>query len=875
MKIRLLSLITLAVTLAVASCVPAAQVTDVRCELLESPLAIDNTQPHFSWKVKSSAQGAEQVAYQILVASSSGKLTEQDADLWNSGKVMSGENVGIVYAGSQLSSRSMAYWKVRVWLNGEDGDLDWSESQRFGVGLLAEGDWAEDACFVGTGHTEGKSQPAPLLRSKFEYNGHGEDVILYVNSLGYHEAYVNGKPVTESVLNPAVSQLTKRSLIVAYDVTSLVKDGENDLVIWAGRGWYQPHNAEIVDGGPYVRAQVDVLSPQGARTLVATNHHWQWAESGRSTFGLWRAHDMGGEIVDARTTPADMEASTLDALQWRPVEVAEIVNHKASPQMCEQNVKIDPRHPVKVWQQGDSSFVYDMGSGFVGFTEVVMPAVASGEQVELHYDDCQIADTTQFRDGLYTDFFIGNGAEGGKFESKFNYKGYRYLKIKGLTEALPLEAITGYRVRTGYGSNAKFECSDADMNAIHNMMHSTLEALSLGGYIVDCPQIERLGYGGDGNASTPTAQTMFNLAPLYMNWLQAWADSQRENGDMPHTAPNPYMAGGGPFWCGFIINASWQTYLNYGDMRLMERYYPNMLKWLGYAESNMPEGLLQEWEEVDYRWWYLGDWATPAGIDQTNKLSVDLVNNCFLSDCYAVMGKIAKAMGKDEDVAMFAKKKEALNALIHTTFFDSVANSYSTGTQIDLTYPMLVDATPAESVEAVKATLRNETAGRFNGHLATGLVGVPVVTQWVMKNGESQFMYDMLKKREMPGFLYMIDNGATLTWEHWNGVRSQIHNCYNGLGVWFYQALAGIMPDDEHPGYKVINIAPQMVDGITWVKAEKDTPQGLVKVSWAIVDGVFGIDVEVPVGSTANVMLPSGGDAVKLTSGKHHLECKM
>lgn len=50
----------------------------------------------------------------------------------------------------------------------------------------------------------------------------------------------------------------------------------------------------------------------------------------------------------------------------------------------------------------------------------------------------------------------------------------------------------------------------------------------------------------------------------------------------------------------------------------------------------------------------------------------------------------------------------------------------------------------------------------------------------------------MLKKREYPGYLYMLDNGVTTTWEHWNGERSHIHNSYNGIGSWFYQALAGI-----------------------------------------------------------------------------------
>ena len=156
--------------------------------------------------------------------------------------------------------------------------------------------------------------------------------------------------------------------------------------------------------------------------------------------------------------------------------------------------------------------------------------------------------------------------------------------------------------------------------------------------MVDCPQIERLGYGGDGNASTPTVQTMFNLVPLYTNWMQAWVDCMRTNGSMPHTAPNPYAAGGGPFWCGFMIAGSWQTYVNYGDARLLERYYPFMQQWLEYVKEYTVDGLLKTWPNTDYRNWYLGDWATPEGIDQTDPRSVDLVNYCFVAVCYQKFG---------------------------------------------------------------------------------------------------------------------------------------------------------------------------------------------------------------------------------------------
>ena len=320
-------------------------------------------------------------------------------------------------------------------------------------------------------------------------------------------------------------------------------------------------------------------------------------------------------------------------------------------------------------------------------------------------------------------------------------------------------------VRTGYGAGSSFECSDADLNAIHDMVHYTLRCLTLGGYMVDCPQIERLGYGGDGNASLGAAQTMYSLSPLYLNWMQAWADCMREDGGMPHTAPNPYTAGGGPYWCGFLITGSWATYLNYGDMRLMERFYPQMRKWLEYVAEYSPDGLLRRWPDTEYRGWYLGDWAVPAGVDQMDQRSVDLVNNCYIAVCCSTMSKIASVLGLMEDSRAYAVAYDALARRIQEEFYDAAGKTYSTGSQIDLVYPMLSGVTPHEEVAAVENTLFRVTEERHSGHLATGLVGIAVLSEWASRTGNAEFMYGMLKKRGYPGYLYMIDNGATTTWE--------------------------------------------------------------------------------------------------------------
>lgn len=869
------SFITMVLLIALCGCSTDMTVSGLQCEYLDNPLAIDNVEPHFSWKMNSSRQGAGSAAYQVLVAASPDRLNETDADLWNSGKVTEANTVIAEYGGRPLTSGVQAWWKVRVW--DQDGEpSEWSEPAFFGIGLLDEEAWADEAVFIGMRNNDESPQAAPLLRKKFQAVPGDTKMLLHVNSLGYHEVYVNGKSVTDAVLSPAVSEYDKRSIIVTYDVTPLLRKGENELLLWLGKGWYQTVADGVVSGGPFVRAQLDAVKDGEMNTVAVTDNSWLVSESDRRSFGKWTYRDLGGEIVDSRLSLPDFKPETLDKLAWEPAFVADIPDHTASPQMCEPNRIKETIHPVSVRQVADSCFVYDLGRTLTGFTEIRMPFVADGQKVELHYDDLYIENLKDFRDGVYVDYFVGNGKAGAEFTDKFNYKAYRYLKIKGLAEALPLKDITASAIRTDYKSIGSFECSDKDMNDIYNMVHRAMDALILGGDMVDCPHRERLGYGGDGNASTVTVQTIADLAPLYLNWIQAYADSQTDDGSMPHTAPNPYRAGGGPYWCMFIINASWHTYVNYGDRRMMERYYPNMQKWIGFAEDHYDEkGLLRDWGVNEHRHWYLGDWAAPVGIDQRNPLSVDLVCNCVMSYSYGLMAKIASVLGKPRDAEEYERRRSAHNALIHDSFYDKETSLYSTGTQIDMIYPMLVGATPESCVEDVRLALFRETENRFKGHLSAGLVGVPVITQWVTENSEAEFMYRMLKKRDYPGYLYMIDNGAYTTWEHWDGIKSQIHNCFNGVGSWFYQALAGICPDERQPGYRHMYIRPQLVSGVDWVKASKNTPYGELYVGWKTENDIFVIDVEIPVGSSATVCMPDGSEEIELSSGKHSLSCRI
>ena len=272
-----------------------------------------------------------------------------------------------------------------------------------------------------------------------------------------------------------------------------------------------------------------------------------------------------------------------------------------------------------------------------------------------------------------------------------------------------------------------------------------------------------------------------------------------------------------------------------------------MKRWLGYVDTYTVDGLLRPWPNTDYRGWYLGDWAAPQGVDVRDPASVDLVNNCALCQVYLDLEGMARLLDAPDDVKAFRARYDALKARIHETFYHPEDATYASGSQLDLVYPLLVGAVPDSLCQRVCSMLFARTETVYGGHLTTGLVGVPVITEWATLAGKCDWMYGMLKKRDYPGYLYMLDQGATGVWEEWDGGRSHLHNCYNGLFSWFYQALGGIRPLE--PGYRRVRIDPQVPVGLEWVEVKQQTPYGPIVVRRK----GQKLHVELPVGVTATI----------------------
>ena len=247
--------------------------------------------------------------------------------------------------------------------------------------------------------------------------------------------------------------------------------------------------------------------------------------------------------------------------------------------------------------------------------------------------------------------------------------------------------------------------------------------------------------------------------------------------------------------------------------------------------------------------WFLGDWLAPKGIDVKGESAL-FVSNCFISECLADMVRMARLTGNDEDAQYYAARRQRLLKDIHSTFYHPETHTYANGTPLDLAYAMLADVVPdSQTRQTVKDKLIADSYGKYKSHIAVGLVGVPIFTEWAIRERQTDLMATILRQPDYPGYLNMIEQGATTTWESWDGDRSRVHNCYNGIGIWFYQALVGIRPDPEHPGYKHFFIDPQPCDGITWVKASKPTLFGTIRVE---IEG-NRMQVTVPSGTTATL----------------------
>ena len=345
--------------------------TDLRCELREAPLGIDQPHPQLSWTLVSTdpnARGVRQSAYQILVASSPDAAAPGQADLWDSGKV-SDRMAYIAYAGKPLASDQGCWWVVQVW---DQADLPsgWSSPARWTMGLLGDHPWqAEWLRAPEGGETSG---PLPLFRRELALDRPVKRALVHICGLGFYELSINGRKIGDLVLDPGWTDYRKRCLYTTYDVTGYLQTAApgphpTAVGVMLGNGMFNVRGGRYTKftgtfGPPKFILQMLVEFVDGTATNLLSDSSWKTAP-GPLTFSCI----YGGEDYDARRERTGWDQPGFDDTSWRAAVEASGPGGRLVSQSAPPIKVMDTFAPQKISEPAPGVFVYDLGQNFSGW----------------------------------------------------------------------------------------------------------------------------------------------------------------------------------------------------------------------------------------------------------------------------------------------------------------------------------------------------------------------------------------------------------------------------------------------------------------------------------------------------------------------------
>lgn len=182
--------------------------------------------------------------------------------------------------------------------------------------------------------------------------------------------------------------------------------------------------------------------------------------------------------------------------------------------------------------------------------------------------------------------------------------------------------------------------------------------------------------------------------------------------------------------------------------------------------------------------------------------------------------------------------------------------------------PLAGGVVPEELKADIFSEFETTLREKDKGHLSTGLSGTYMMVQYLQDVGRDDLVYLFASKKTQPSWGYMIEQGATATWEHWGGQRSRIHNCFNSIGSWFIQGLAGIRPDTSRPGFKNAIIKPALLKELSYVEGSHDTAYGTIHSSWKRNGDTVTMNIRIPANSTATVHVPAADVKMVTVNGR-------
>ncbi len=845
-------------------------VEDLRCEYMTDPMGIDVTHPRFSWIMTSDRRGVYQKAYRITVYTS-GKKNR----VWDSGKIISRKTMNITYQGTPLQSGKKYTWQVEVW---DDEDVkSTSEEAVFLTGLLNPSDWK--AKWIMANDT---AISAPLLRKEFSINKKIQHAYAYVTGLGNYELYLNGKKTGDHVLDPARTDFRKRVLYATYDVTDLLKQGNNAAGLIAGNGTYRMVTVKGRYGWsgdkprnntPRVLLQIDITYTDGSKEGIVTDSSWKSLQ-GPITFN----HVYGGEDYDARLEQPGWATADFNDSGWQAAKITEAPHVIMKSQTMPPIKMISTIEPVAETHPTKGVTVYDMGQNFAGWWRI---KVKGQKGTTLHIKGAEtlndslfpaplktgdrISTNHRYHSQVWTDYTLkGEGIE--TWEPRFFYTGYRYLEVttNDPDNIISLQ-IEGRVVHTALETSGSFESSDTLLNRIWKAALWSQRG-NLHGVPTDCPHREKGAYNGDGEVIAETSIHEFNMAAFYTKWLNDMLDSQEANGRIPNTSPTLIGGyGGGIPWGSAYILIPWWMYQYYTDTTAIAIHYETMKKYLAYLhnlarnDSNPDEPYIIN--DFGSYWYSLGEWCAPGKPDGPNH---PVISTAYYYLDALTLSKMADILGNTNDADRFAALADSVKQAFNSKFFNPETGLYGSDSLYQ-TYQVVAlafDLVPEEYQNKVLKDLTDDIMTKRNGHLYTGIIGTKYLWQILSKNGYQDVAYTILKQTTYPGYGYWITNGATTLWEQWDAKNSHNHQMFGTVSEFFYRYLAGInapTDDETSTGYEHIYISPYIPDDLKYVKASIKTIHGKVVSHWKQQDGKLFLHVEIPANCNAGVNIPVKG----------------
>ena len=821
--------------------------TRLECEDLADPMCVGTGLPRLSWQnvAEADERNQRQTAYQIQVATSIDNLLQGKADLWDSHRTRSDESQHIRYGGKPFASNADCYWRVRVW-DRRGRRSAWSQPARFHTALQPS-EW--QARWIGA------DSEAPLFRKELTIDKPLADAHVFICGLGYFELYVDGRKVSDDVLVPAQTDYTHRNdiektrvaidneftgyrcLYLGYDLTPLLSPGRHSLDVWLANGFFGSGNGFAMPyGKPRLIAQLHLTFADGSKRIVGTDGTWLAKPSGITHSSIY-----GGETFDARLhDQADWSMAGKALLCDAPQGPLEPQTSPAD-KVCQRLL------PKTSERLDDGTWRFDFGEEVAGWVHLKGISGKAGQRVEIRY-------LSESPNGENIYIMKGDGRE--NYHPRFTWFVFRRVEIKGLgPDNVPSAAdkagegfeIYAEAVNTELRQTGFFACSDSLLTQIHRIWRRTLLDNAHGSIISDCPHRERSAYLGDGQVAAQMVMQTFDARALYRKWFADMRLAQNpRTGFVPFGAPWQPGCGGGVPWSAAMVLMPSDYFLCYADTVVLRENYPSMLRLMDYfatwvGDDGTMEQHYQPNNDMTY-WCNLGEWCTPTDVRPSNAL----VHTYFYWLCAKRMSFIAKVLGKDDDKTRFSAIEERTRLAFRRRFYNTETGSYGPAGSNIFAFDMLQDSN-------IIAALRRDLQ-ESKGHLYTGIFGTKLFFDVLDRAGLANEALSAYLQRDFPSFGHWIEQGATTTWEQWDGGNSHCHPMFGGGLTWLYSWLGGIRFDNP----RLVCFSPHLPPQITWVETSLESPYGVVHLrADRLTDGRLKMSVSVPVGMKGVVLLPT------------------